>query len=134
MITAFISLTIPFIEVKFRASFTSILCFIPTFLPINNINPTPIDVTPRPPICISIATTVFPNKLNVSAVSIAISPVTHTALVEVNKASTNDTSTPLLLEKGLIKRNAPIIITIKKPNTISLPGLICFNLFIFIPL
>lgn len=45
-------------------------------------------MTPRPPICMSMMMTTFPKALQCSMLFTTTSPVTHTALVAVNNAST----------------------------------------------
>lgn len=50
------------------------------------INPTPTEAIPRPPICMSAATIACPIAVKLSAVSTTTSPVTQTALVDVNNA------------------------------------------------
>ena len=65
-----------------------------------------------------------PNTVKVSAVSIAIKPVTQTALVDVNSAFIKDTFLPSFIDIGSINNIVPNNITIKKPNTMILPGLI----------
>ncbi len=47
--------------------------------PATSASPMPMDATPRPPICIKIAMTACPNRLNVSPVSTTTSPVTDSA-------------------------------------------------------
>ena len=49
--------------------------------------PAPTEVTPRPPIWISAARMNCPRKVKVSPASVAIRPVTQTALVEVYRVS-----------------------------------------------
>ena len=57
-----------------------------------------------------------------SAVSMAIRPVTHTALVEVNSASMKRTVCPGRTQMGSISKSEPIRITSAKPAAISRPG------------
>ena len=57
-----------------------------TLLPAAMISPTPTEAIPRPPICMSAATIACPIAVKLSAVSTTTSPVTQTALVDVNNA------------------------------------------------
>ena len=60
-----------------------------------------------------------PAVVNVVATSMVVSPVTHTALVAVNRASKNDM--PLTVARGKSRRPVPaIIIVIKLPTMIQL--------------
>ena len=71
----------------FRASLTSRRPWKLTRFPAASTRPTPTELTPRPPICISAASTTWPKTVKLSKASMAIRPVTHTALVDVNSAS-----------------------------------------------
>ena len=51
-----------------------------------------------------------------------ISPVTHTEVVDENKASTNERHSPFTLEIGKHNKNAPIKIKEAKLNKIYLAG------------
>ena len=55
-------------------------------------------------------------------VSTTTNPVTHTAEVDVNSAFTRPTLSPLLDDKGKLSKTAPIIITLKNPNTKTCAG------------
>ena len=55
---------------------------------------------PRPPICISIKITIWPNIVNWIDVSTTINPVTHTALVLVKNESTKLSQLPSVLDIG----------------------------------
>ena len=77
----------PFPESTFSASLTRVLSFKSTFLRISSIRPAPTVVTPSPPVCIRRPRIICPNGVNVSPASTAISPVTHTALVDVYRES-----------------------------------------------
>ena len=57
-----------------------------------------------------------PAVVNVEAISIVVSPVTHTALVAVNKASKNEM--PLTVARGKSKSPVPAKIIVKKLPTI----------------
>jgi hypothetical protein len=56
--------------------------------------------------------TTKPDVVKVEATSTEVSPVTHTALVEINKESTHEI--PFIVQRGSINRPVPIIIIIKK--------------------
>ena len=56
--------------------------------------------------------TTKPDVVKVEATSTEVSPVTHTALVEMNKESTHEI--PFIVQRGSINRPVPIIIIIKK--------------------
>ena len=53
----------------------------------------------------------------VSPVSTTTSPVTHVADVEVNKAFKKERPFPSSVAIGRVNKNAPIRMTIAKPNT-----------------
>ena len=57
-----------------------------------------------------------------SATSMAIRPVTHTALVEVNRASIKLTLASSRTETGRSSKRVPSRITRAKPTAMSLPG------------
>ena len=58
--------------------------------------------------------TVSPIGVNVADTSTGTKPVTHTALVEVNKASTHDNTTPSTVQRGNNNNPVPIRIITKK--------------------
>ena len=89
------------------------------------INPTPTEAIPKPPICMSAATIACPIAVKLSAVSTTTSPVTQTALVDVNNAFKKDKCTPFFKENGIINSTAPTRITALKPSAMILLGL-CF--------
>jgi len=91
---------------------------------------TPIEVMPNPPICINKTRTTVPNVEKVAAISTVASPVTHTALVEINRPSRKSTPLPLQLETGSDRSMPPIIMTVKKPMTMVLLG--CFRISLLI--
>ena len=53
------------------------------------------DINPNPPISINSIITICPNNSNVSLYLLVTSPVTHTAEVDVNKASKKLVDSPL---------------------------------------
>ena len=67
---------------------------------------------PNPPICMSSIMTVFPKRVKQLFVFTTANPVTHTALVEVNKASMG--AIPLEVEGGSMSRTVPSTINRKK--------------------
>ena len=69
-------------------------------------------ITPKPPICISRIITTKPDVVKVEATSTEVSPVTHTALVEMNSESTHEI--PFMVHRGNISSPVPIRIMIKK--------------------
>ena len=71
---------------------------------------------PIPPNCIRNRMIMCPAVVNVVATSIVVSPVTHTALVAVNRASKNDK--PLTVARGSSRRPVPAKIMVKKLPTI----------------
>ena len=74
---------------------------------------------PIPPNWISIKMITCPIVVKVDATSIVVNPVTHTALVAVNRASKNDI--PLTVARGSSSKPVPaIIIAIKLPTIIQL--------------
>ena len=99
-----------------------------TLLPAAIISPTPTEAIPRPPICINIAMTICPIAVKLSAVSTTTSPVTQTALVDVNNAFKKDKCTPFFKENGIINSTAPTRITALKPSAMILLGLCFFKL------
>ena len=76
---------------------------------------------PKPPICIKLKIMVCPSKVKSLAVSSTINPVTHTALVDVNKASVKEI--PAVVAFGSNNKNAPIKIMAKKLPTKTMAGL-----------
>ena len=120
--TLFTRRTMPLAPSTFRASFTNTRLRMPTFLPAARIRPTPMEVTPRPPTWMRAATTAWPNKVKWSATSMAMRPVTHTALVEVNRASIKLTVASSRTEIGRSSSPVPRRITRAKPTTMSRPG------------
>ena len=67
---------------------------------------------PSPPICINIIMITFPKVVKVYCVSTTESPVTQTALVEVNSASRNEIFSVVAF--GSCKQKAPRKIIPKK--------------------
>ena len=86
---------------------------------------------PRPPICIRINSTIFPNKVNCTAGVTVTSPVTHTDVTAVKSASINEIGR--VLEMGSHKRIPPNKIIPRNPvaSNCVVVNLIFFN---FIPL
>ena len=99
-----------------------------TLLPAAMISPTPTEAIPKPPICMSAATIACPIAVKLSAVSTTTSPVTQTALVDVNNAFKKDKCTPFFKENGIINSTAPTRITALKPSAMILLGLCFFKL------
>ena len=71
---------------------------------------------PIPPNCMRNRMMMCPAVVNVVATSMVVRPVTHTALVAVNKASKNDM--PLTVARGRSRRPVPAKIIVKKLPTI----------------
>src|SRR5690606_25489033 len=77
---------------------------------------------PRPPTCMRINITVWPKRVNSVAMSMAESPVMHTALVAINRASTNPKE-PEIMVLGNNSNNVPARISTKKLMTNRMVGL-----------
>ncbi len=76
---------------------------------------------PNPLNCISIKIISFPKNVKSLAVSIAVNPVTQTALIEVKNASAKDISCTVV--PGNSKRPAPLNVSNKKLVAILKEGL-----------
>lgn len=63
-----------------------------------------------------------PNGVNVDAMSIVVSPVIHTALVETNNESIYDIG--VYVHLGIISRNDPATMKIRKLDARSSDGLV----------
>ena len=74
-----------------------------------------------PPSCIRMSRTALPKGVKKLAVSLTISPVTHTAEVAVKIASIGERVS--LCENGKERSIVPVTIIIKYPEIISLNGL-----------
>ena len=92
----------------------------PTFWPIITIRNAALVVIPKPPIKINIVIINSPKNDHVEPVSKTTKPVTVTAEVAVNKASTNETLKFPEWEIGKKSKNAPIKIKDKKPYTTNI--------------
>ena len=90
--------------------------------PVTSASPMPMDATPKPPIWMSTAMTTWPNILKVSAVSTTTRPVTQTALVAVNRASSGAMCSPGCTAKGSISSAAPHKISSAKPSAMIRAG------------
>ncbi|GAX59384.1 uncharacterized protein SCALIN_C03_0041 [Candidatus Scalindua japonica] len=66
--------------------------------------------------------TIWPKREKKREVSWTVSPVTQSADVEVNKASTNDVPLPLTVATGSISKIVPITIKVKKLRPSVTPG------------
>ncbi len=80
------------------------------------------DMMPRPPSWISSRITVRPKRVNPAPVSRTISPVTHTALVEVNRASRKLMGWSGGVARGSIRRPEPTRINEAKMSTKDAAG------------
>ena len=100
--------------------------FLPSRITINALK----DITPNPPSCIKAIITACPNQLN-PLIVIVVSPVTHTALVAVKRASSHSTRLPLWETSGEARSRNPARIrqTNEKIN-INCPFLITLTSFI----
>ena len=80
------------------------------------------DVIPKPPICIEMQSTTYPNVLKVLAVSTTVNPVVDTALTAVKAASTTERLPGCRCETG--SNNKPVTnnIIMRKPSAISCTG------------
>lgn len=76
---------------------------------------------PIPPNCIKTKIIDCPTVVKSRAVSTTVSPVTHTALVEVKSALVNEI--PLVVALGSINRKAPAMAKMKKLPTNIMAGL-----------
>ncbi len=85
---------------------------------ISSANEAAMVITPKPPIWIMISITACPKLDQYVAVSCTISPVTHTADVEVNSVWLNGVTFPLLEDMGSMSISAPSRITPMNPNMI----------------
>lgn len=72
---------------------------------------------PNPPSWISKRMTAWPNPLHSVAVSRTTNPVTQTADVAVNNASTNRARSPSAEAKGRLSRRVPLRMSTAKPRT-----------------
>ena len=71
-------------------------------------------ITPNPPTCINRIITVSPKGVKVADTSTGTRPVTHTALVEVNNASTHEIDIPSTVQRGSNNNPVPISIITRK--------------------
>ena len=85
-------------------------------------SPMPMEVMPKPPIWISTAITACPTGVKVSAVSTVSRPVTQTALVAENRASTGCTVMPGRMENGMSNKSVPSKMVEANPRAINLAG------------
>jgi hypothetical protein len=83
-------------------------------------------ITPIPPTWINPRIIIFPRVVNRVAVSTAVKPVTHTALVEVKKALVKEMGE--WVDCGIISRNAPLMMINPKLITKSWAGLNIFDI------
>ncbi len=81
-------------------------------------------MSPIPPICIMKRMTICPNRDQFENVSAMTSPVTHVALVDVNRASTISVHWPVRDEIGRQSSNVPVRITAIKLSAMIRVGLI----------
>ena len=79
-------------------------------------------MTPRPPIWMSRMMMVWPKADHPVAVSRTMRPVTQTALVAVNSASSNGALSPSLEATGSVRSSAPRSMTRKNPARMSRKG------------
>ena len=77
---------------------------------------------PSPPSWMSSMMTTCPNGLQNVGVSTTVSPVTQTAEVAVNSASTNDGDSPAAVEIGSISSAVPTSTAEPKPTTTACSG------------
>ena len=78
---------------------------------------------PRPPVWISVRIIVWPNRVNEVPVSVTLRPVTQTAEVDVNRASTKFNPLPVpVVAWGKRSRPAPAKIIARNPKTVAGPG------------
>ena len=101
----FTNFTIPSLESRFMASCTRVRPLKFSFFRMAIMMPVPMAVTPRPPIWISIPRKNCPRGVKVFPASMAISPVTHTALVDVYRESMYLTVTPSWTLQGQNQKN-----------------------------
>jgi len=97
-----------------KALFIVIFSVIESFRPSNMANIVENVMIPKPPICISIRIISLPNGEKKAPVSLTINPVTHTALVAVNKLSISAVSFPGAKAIGRLNNTAPINMAVKK--------------------
>jgi hypothetical protein len=74
---------------------------------------------PSPPTWKRMRITILPNGEKYVAVSFTISPVTHVALVAVNRVSTGCIATPAAVARGELRRIKPMVIVARKLNIIN---------------
>ena len=79
-------------------------------------------MNPNPPSWISARITTWPKGLQWSAVSTTTRPVTHTADVAVNSASSGWVQSPLAEEIGRTRMTVPIVIRTRKPRASTPAG------------
>ena len=85
---------------------------------------------PRPPSCISTASTAWPNSVKVSPGSTVTSPVTQTALVAVNRASSPGSCPAPRTAMGSESSAAPMKMSTAKPKAMVRAGDCCFVIFL----
>ena len=124
-------LTSPYISllgVWAKTSCMASRCLNGTLRPMKRNRNTEMVMRPRPPSWIKNRTTVWPNMLKWLPVSTTTRPVTHTALVAVNKASMGLMPLPVALT-GRASKTAPTKIVRQKLISMSAAGLALCNFF-----
>ena len=109
-------LTMPPIWWALMLSWSMLRCSSEILLPERVARNAATDTTPRPPIWIRIKITVCPNTDQCIAVSRMTSPVTQTAEVEVNSASSGAVQIRCFELTGSISSSVPIRMTPRKPD------------------
>lgn len=111
-----VSLTTPPILGAEIVSCMALRCSSEMRLPESSANEAATVMTPSPPIWKSAKMTPWPNAEKYTAVSWTTSPVTHTADVEVKRASMNGVTEPSRDDTGSISSAAPVSMTSAKPR------------------
>ena len=75
-------------------------------------------ITPKPPACINSKIINCPQKLQADIVDTVTSPVTHTDVVAVKRASMYGTATPPAPQNGMASNPLPAKINIRKLSII----------------
>ncbi len=88
----------------------------------NSATSEPSVMIPNPPIWMSTRITTWPNGDQWVAVSTTTRPVTHTALVAVNTASSSDVDRPGVCDTGSINNALPITMRVTKASTTTRAG------------
>jgi len=89
-------------------------------------------IIPNPPHCKRIRITNCPKVEKSFPVSSTINPVTQVAEVAVKRALIKPTLFPVLEAAGILRRIAPIIITVRNPNNNTCGGDSFFSLIVLI--